>query len=151
MISEVFLVGIEVKEIKYASSEYQLEVNLRHEVLRKPLGLKFSQEDLRAEKDDVHLGAFRGKALFGCLLLRKVSDTVVKMRQVAVDPHAQGTGVGRILVEASEAKARELRYKEIELNARETAVPFYLKLGYEVVGETFGEVGLPHKKMRKSL
>jgi predicted GNAT family N-acyltransferase len=80
-----------------------------------------------------------------------VNDVVVKMRQVAVDPHTQGTGVGRILVEASEAKARELGYAEIELNARETAVPFYLKLGYEVVGETFGEVGLPHKKMRKSL
>ncbi|WP_413557241.1 GNAT family N-acetyltransferase [Bdellovibrio sp. HCB209] len=143
--------AIEVKEIKHASSEYQLEVNLRYEILRKPLGLTFSQEELRAEKDDIHLGAFRNKLLFGCLLLAKVNDSIIKMRQVAVQDHVQGTGVGRMLVEASEAKAKELGYKEMELNARETAVPFYLKLGYEIVGDTVGVAGLPHKKMRKSL
>jgi predicted GNAT family N-acyltransferase len=37
------------------------------------------------------------------------------------------------------------------LHARETAVPFYLKLGYEVVGGQFEEVGIPHFKMEKKL
>jgi N-acetylglutamate synthase-like GNAT family acetyltransferase len=144
-------VAIEVKEIKHGSFEYQLEVKLRHEVLRAPLGLKFSKEDLNAEVGDIHLGAFRNKALFGCLILKKHSDTVVKMRQVAVDPHTQGTGVGRMLVEASELKAKQLGYSEIQLNARETAVPFYLRLGYEITGETTGVAGLPHKEMRKQI
>jgi predicted GNAT family N-acyltransferase len=37
------------------------------------------------------------------------------------------------------------------LNARDTAIPFYLHLGYELVGEPFVEVGIPHRKMRKAL
>ncbi|UYL07909.1 GNAT family N-acetyltransferase [Bdellovibrio sp. SKB1291214] len=143
--------SIEIKEIRYASSEYQLEVNLRYEILRKPLGLKFTQEELKAEKDDIHLGAFRGKLLFGCLLLRKHDNTTVKMRQVAVQAHTQGTGIGRLLVEASETKAKELGYSVIELNARETAVPFYQKVGYETIGDTVGVAGLPHKIMRKKI
>ena len=37
---------------------------------------------------------------------------------------------------------------EIALHARESAVPFYLALGYGLVGEPFEEVGIPHRKMR---
>lgn len=143
--------AIEVKEIKHGSFEYQLAVKLRYEVLREPLGLKFSKEELNTEVNDVHLGAFRNKLLFGCLILKKQSDAIVKMRQVAVDPHTQGTGIGRLLVEASEVKAKQLGYSKIELNARETAVPFYLRLGYEIIGDTVGVAGLPHKIMSKKI
>jgi predicted GNAT family N-acyltransferase len=37
------------------------------------------------------------------------------------------------------------------LHARATAVPFYLRLGYTVVGEPFEEVGIPHRGMEKAL
>jgi len=37
------------------------------------------------------------------------------------------------------------------LHARETAVSFYTELGYEVFGEPFVEVTVPHRKMRKTL
>jgi predicted GNAT family N-acyltransferase len=37
------------------------------------------------------------------------------------------------------------------LHARDTAVPFYLNLGYACVGEPFTEVGIGHQEMEKAL
>jgi len=37
------------------------------------------------------------------------------------------------------------------LHAREAAIPFYLRLGYELEGEPFTEVGIPHRRMVKLL
>ncbi len=42
-------------------------VNLRNEILRKPLGLSFSAEDLEREKDDILMGAFEDDRLLGLL------------------------------------------------------------------------------------
>ena len=40
-------------------------------------------------------------------------------------------------------------YKKIVLSARDTAVAFYLSLGYSIEGEIFEEVGIPHQSMFK--
>jgi predicted GNAT family N-acyltransferase len=73
------------------------------------------------------------------------------MRQVAVNDKSQRSGIGSRLVAYSEEYAREHGYETMELNARQTAVPFYLRLGYEITGDPFTEVGLPHRKMQKRL
>lgn len=141
----------EVRPISVGTAEYRQELDLRMKILRAPLGLTFSAEDLEKEKNDHHLGAWQNGALAGCLVLTPLSATTIKMRQVAVDTALQGTGVGRALVEASERRAKELGHSLLELNARDTAVPFYLRLGYQVVGEPFTEVTIPHRKMQKRL
>lgn len=73
------------------------------------------------------------------------------MRQVAVQADLQGQGLGRILVEFSEATARAHGFARMVLNARDTAVNFYLRLGYEIEGEPFTEVTIPHRRMSKLL
>ena len=141
----------EIKEIKYGSLEYHLEVHLRSKILRQPLGLSFSPSDLSKDENDLHLGAFSDGLLLGCLILSRYDEKTMKMRQVAIRTDLQGRGVGRSLVQASEIKCREQRILEITLNARVDAITFYIKLGYKVYGELFQEVTLPHQKMRKSL
>jgi|SRR6185312_1505480 len=145
------MMKIEIKEIQHGSAEYDLEVALRDKILRKPLGLQFTEEELAKESGEIHIGAFNGSKLVGCLALRPMAKSTIKMRQVAVDESAQGMGIGRKLVAACEAKARDLGFTTIELSARDTAIPFYLKLNYEAVGDPFTEVTIPHQKMRKSL
>jgi predicted GNAT family N-acyltransferase len=141
-----------VLQIEFATPEYDEAVALRYEVLRRPLGLEYTPEQLAAEYDQVHLAAYdAAQNLVGYLNLTPADTEVVKMRQVAVAPATQGQGVGRALVAASEEKAKALGFKKIELHARETAVPFYLGLGYHSVGERFEEVTLPHFKMEKTL
>ncbi len=141
-----------IHQIEFATPEYDAAVSLRYDVLRRPLGLDFTLEQLAAEYDQLHLAAFdeRGE-LIGYLNLSPVDVRQVKMRQVAVAERWQGRGVGQALVAASETLARQLGFAHMVLHARELAVPFYKKLHYEQVGERFEEVTIPHWRMEKAL
>lgn len=141
----------ECKEIIYGSKEYKATVALRNELLRKPLGLKFSKAQLAREKDDFHLAAFEERELLGCMILTLCGPNEVQMRQVAVLEKLQKKGLGKELVAFGEDFARKKGYKKMVLHARDVAVPFYLKLGYRVVGEPFIEVNIPHRYMEKVL
>lgn len=141
-----------VLQIEFATPEYDEAVRLRYEVLRRPLGLDFEPEQLAGEYADIHLLAYTASGhLAGCLVLTPLDADTIKMRQVAVAPELQGRGVGKLLVEASEARAKSAGYRRMSMHARETAVPFYLRLGYATVGERFEEVTIPHFKMEKAL
>lgn len=142
---------ITVRLISYDSDDYKAEIALRYRILREPLGLSFTKEQLAREAGDTHIAAFDGERLIGCLVLTPSPPDSVHMRQVAVEPEFQGQGVGKRLVLFSEQQARQSGYSRMILHARETAVPFYLKLGYELVGEPFIEVTIPHRLMQKSL
>jgi hypothetical protein len=48
-----------------------------------------------------------------------------------------------------EAESARRGYKRVYLHARVVAVDFYLKLGYELFGEEFIEVNIPHRHMQK--
>jgi predicted GNAT family N-acyltransferase len=139
------------KQVEYGSGEYDQVVALRDEVLRKPLGLTFTKEELDAESQEIILAEFGPDGALATLQFQVVSPTEWKMRQVAVAAGLQGKGHGSRLVEFSESWARSQGVKSIVLHARETAVPFYKRLGYEVVGSMFTEVNIPHFKMRKAL
>jgi predicted GNAT family N-acyltransferase len=135
----------------FASPEQLASIELRRRILRWPLGLDFTPEQVAAEMNEFHLVALDGDQLIACLVLTPQSKEVIKMRQVAVESHLQGNGIGRQLVNFSEQVAKENGYKKMELNARDTAVPFYLKLDYKIEGEPFEEVSIPHRKMFKEL
>lgn len=126
-------------------------VNLRNEILRKPLGLHFSKEELEQEKDDILMGAFEDDRLLGCCLLTRMDDGTVRLRQMAVPNNMQGKGIGRALMIFAENIARDLGYKKLCMHARKTAVGFYQKLGYGITGDEFVEVTIPHYIMEKVL
>jgi len=139
----------EIKQIEFGGEDYKKEIELRYKILRQPLGLHYAQEQLDAEKDEFHFAAFDGEKLAGCLLMKAIDKNEIKMRQVAIDETYQEKGVGKALVLYSENFASEKGFSVITLHARKTAVTFYEKLGYEIVGDEFIEVTLPHFKMRK--
>jgi len=141
-----------VQEIEFATPEYDEMVRLRYDVLRKPLGREFTEEQLAAEYADALFGIYDAhNNLLGCLIMTEKNSETVKMRQVAVSANAQGKGIGSEMVSAVEHWSRHKNYKNIKLNAREVAVNFYKNLGYTVVGEPFEEVGIPHSAMIKQL
>jgi predicted GNAT family N-acyltransferase len=138
--------------IDFGTPEYDEAVSIRYDVLRKPLGLQFTVTQLEKEWQDVHFACYSERSeMLGCLILTKINDTTLKMRQVAVKERLQGAGVGKALVEASETYATMNNYTNIELSARDTAIPFYERLGYEIISDTFTEVGIAHKKMTKQI
>jgi predicted GNAT family N-acyltransferase len=140
-----------LKIIDHGSKEYKQMIALRNEILRKPLGLNFSQEELDKEKDDVLMGAFEDDRLLGCCLLTKVDNSRIRLRQMAVPNSMQGKGIGRALMIFAENIARDLGYKVLLMHARKTAAGFYQKLGYNISGSEFEEVTIPHYVMEKNL
>lgn len=137
-----------VRCLAYGSQAYRAELELRDEVLRRPLGLSIWDDCREGEGEEIHLGAFAGEALIGTLILTP-GEGLWRMRQVAVRPGRQGKGVGRKLAEFGEALAREWGARGIYLHARETARGFYERCGYRAVGEEFLERGIPHVEMEK--
>ncbi len=144
----IIILAIDIRTVPYGSLEHEQAILLRRRVLRWPLDRDFTDEELAAETDQFHLVGIEDGEVVACALLQRVGDSA-KMRQVAVSPELQGQGVGRKLVAAFEELTRERGLAEVILNARQTAVPFYERLGYAVVEEPFDEVGIPHRKMRK--
>lgn len=140
---------IECEFIEWGSVKYIQSLALRHEVLRKPLGLVFDPAIFPTEKADFHLVANHGDWLVGCMIL-STTGNCLKMRQVAVASKYRRNRIGARMVALAEKKAIEMGKQKMVLHARDSALDFYLSLGYQVVGDSFEEVGIPHHRMEKS-
>jgi GNAT superfamily N-acetyltransferase len=140
---------IEIHIAAFGSELHAAEYRLRERVLREPLGLTMTETDFEADRADTHVVAIVDGTLVGCLILVDVDAQTVKMRQVAVEPAFQNRGIGVKLVEFSEIYALKKGFSTMTLHARAPVVPFYEKLGYQVFGEEFIEVTIPHFAIRK--
>ena len=140
-----------LKIIDHGSREYQQMVQLRNDILRKPLKLTLTPEELEKEKDEILIGAFEEEKMLGCCMLIIIDPFTVRLRQMAVLNNLQGKGIGRALMQFAENIARDRGFKKIIMHARKSAAGFYEKLGYQVCGEEFEEVTLPHYEMEKKL
>lgn len=115
----------------------------------------FDGDDLDTTK---HFGYFENKNLAGIASLFKSSSSLFdekiqfQLRGMAVLENYQKKGIGDALVKFAEEDALKRNGEIIWFNAREIAVPFYKKLGYEIIGDAFdiGDIG-PHYVMHKKL
>ncbi len=138
--------------IVFMSPEYDAAIDLRTRVLRIPLNLEFEVQQLESEFNENHFGVFNeDHKLLACLSFKKAGTHCLQMRQVAVEPDFQNQGVGQFLVKQAESWAMSNGFNEIQMHARDTAVPFYEKLDYHVFGDAFIEVNIRHRNMSKKL
>jgi len=140
-----------LKQIDHGTKEYQQMINLRNDILRKPLGLSFLPEELEKEKEDILIAAFDDDDMLACCLLTKIDPACLRLRQMAVQNNLQGKGIGASMMHFAEILARDKGFKKLTMHARKTAIGFYEKLGYKKVGDEFEEVTLPHYVMEKHL
>ncbi len=69
----------------------------------------------------------------------------VQVRGMAVDPHHQGAGLGRVLIDAAAGRLRDEGVEVLWANGRDSVLGFYERLGWQVVGEGFTTaIGIPH-------
>ncbi|MBK9254818.1 MAG: GNAT family N-acetyltransferase [Saprospiraceae bacterium] len=138
--------------IEFGTPEFDECIRLRYDVLRKPLGLEFNIEEISTEYDSFHLACYNNRnELVGVLVLKPLTDQIIKMRQVAVSENVQKSGIGSYMISESENFASQRGYKRIELHARAPVVPFYEKHNYVCEGPVFQEVGIDHQFMFKML
>lgn len=140
-----------LKIIDHGSFEYKQMVKLRDDILRKPLGLTLSPDELDKEKENMLIGAFEEEDMLGCCMLVEKDSGSVRLRQMAVINDLQGKGIGRALMNFAENLARDRGYSIIFMHARKNVVGFYEKMGYVVSGDEFIEITIPHFVMEKKL
>ena len=143
---------MEFREVVHGSADYREAVGLRNALLRRPLGLELLAAELAREAGHRHFILKTGRKVASCLVVVPHGEGVSQIRQMAVHPDYQRSGLGTRLMTGVEAILREEgRTQRIFLNARVPAVPFYEKLGYRSIGEAFRELGIPHLRMEKAL
>ena len=126
-----------LKQIDFGTTEYRQMLALRYEILRKPLGLDFTPEELKQEENDILIAAFEEEKMLGCCFLTAIDSHGVKLRQLAVQNNLQGKGIGASLMNFAENIARDRGFRTIQLNARKVALEFFEKQGYKVEGDEF--------------
>jgi len=140
-----------LKIIDHGSKEYQQMIKLRDDVLRKPLGIGFDSAELESEKENMLIGAFEDDDMLGCCMLVEEKPGTVRLRQMAVLNDLQGKGIGRALMNFAENLARDSGYKILSMHARKNSIGFYEKMGYNIKGDEFVEITIPHYLMEKKL
>ena len=141
-----------VVRVPQTETEWKLYNQLRFRVLREPWNQPEGSEILEDDYSAIHAMILTSDVqVIGASRLHFPDEKTAQLRMMAIDPNWQGKGLGRLLVEYLEDKARKAGAAILVLEARENAVPFYKALGYEITKESyllFGEI--QHYTMEKS-
>jgi N-acetylglutamate synthase-like GNAT family acetyltransferase len=135
-----------------SQSEWEAYYRLRFKILREPWNQPQGSEVLADESDAIHAMAMENDQIIGVARMHKSGEYQGQVRCVAVANEAQGKGVGKAIMKHLEERAAIMGIKEIVLEARENAVPFYKSIGYSIEKESyllFGEI--QHYRMRKEI
>jgi len=125
---------------------------LRFTVLREPWNQPLGSEILADEQNAVHVMAVENNKVLGVARMHESAPKQGQVRCVAVASDQQGKGVGKAIMLYLENQAQANGWHEIVLEARENAVPFYTRIGYQIEQESyllFGEI--QHYRMKKAL
>ena len=119
-------------------AEFAQYYDLRWRILRAPW-----QQPADSEKDDIEASCHHVIAvsddgdIVGVGRLQFNSDDEAQIRYMAVEPAYEGRGIGRQIVTALESFTFQNERRKIVLDAREPAVGFYQRLGYEVTEKSY--------------
>ena len=124
----------------------------RWKILRQPIGKSVESLKDEHENNSFHLIGVIDKKIVACGRLHLNSPDEAQIRYMAVDDYHRGKGIGKQVVEELESYAKLKKVNSIILNARDHAIRFYEKSGYEVVGPYKGsDTEIPHSKMIKKI
>ncbi len=133
--------------------EFEAYYLIRFNTLRKPWNQPLGTEKDQYEKNSIHVMAVDGSNnVLGVCRLQYNSPTEGQLRFMGVTEDARGMGIGKLLIEYLEKKAKNNGAQRMILQARENAIPFYLKSGYTIKEKThllWGEI--QHYLMSKEL
>ncbi len=139
-------------EYKFGTPNYCQSFALRNKILRIPLGLEFTLEQLNNEWEYFHAGFFDfDMEPIACVVTKLLNENEFEIYQIVVDNNFQKQGIGKKLILYAEKLAKKLGASKVILNARKIVVPFYEKCGYTICSEMFIEIGIPHFRMEKPM
>jgi N-acetylglutamate synthase-like GNAT family acetyltransferase len=125
--------------------QFKAYYTLRYHVLREPGGHPRGTEKDDYEPISEHFMALDDSGqVIGVAKLHEKSPGVGHLSHLAVDPDVQQKGVGRMLLEAVEKRAREKGYKTLGAMSRITATAYFEKFGFHIAEMPAMHLGTVH-------
>jgi ribosomal protein S18 acetylase RimI-like enzyme len=134
------------------TSEWEEYYDLRYRILREPWKQPRGSERNEGDETGMHFGLYDSNQLLGILRLDSMEIGISQIRFMAVETSNQGKGIGENLMLFAEEISKNRGDKKIILHAREIALGFYEKMGYQLIEKShllFGEI--QHYLMEKNI
>lgn len=133
-------------------TDFETYYQLRYQVLRKPWNQPQGSELDDTESTSIHAFIKHNDVAIACARLLFIDDGTAQVRSMAVHPTYQQKGLGKLVLTYLEDVAQKNNRLKIILHARENALKFYEKCGYNKKEKSyllFGEI--QHYLMEKKL
>jgi ribosomal protein S18 acetylase RimI-like enzyme len=133
-------------------AEFESYYDLRYRILREPWKQPRGSERNEGDETAIHRAYFENETIFAVARLDLMESEIGQIRFMAVETNEQGKGLGEKLMLHLENVAIKNGKEKIILHAREIAVGFYQKLGYEIIEKShllFNEI--QHYLMTKQI
>lgn len=143
--------GIIIKSPE-TQAEWDAYYDLRYRILRKPLDQPLGSEKNEGDLTGMHFALYDNDILKAIARLDETDEKTAQVRFVAVETNSQGKGFGKMIMEATEKKAKSDGKIKMILHARDYAVDFYLKQDYKLIKGSYKLFDvLQHYLMEKEL
>jgi len=124
---------------------------VRQTVFVKEQNVPVEEEIDEFEKDSIHFVLYDdNKEPVGAGRYRIFAE-YGKVERICILSTNRKGGAGKAVMNKIEEYALSNGAPALKLNAQTHAIPFYSKLGYEVISEEFLDAGIPHRTMIKKL
>ena len=134
-----------------SEKEIQLCVDIRKEVFINEQGVNPIIEIDNIDYKCEHILAFYKNQPVATARLQKISEEKYKVGRMAVKKKHRRYGIGSEILLFIENYLKKKQIKKIELNAQKYVEKFYLKNGFNPVGDEFFEADILHIKMQKNI
>ncbi len=128
--------SVEIREPQ-TDTERKNYFDLRYRVLRAPLKQPLGSEQNKGDLTAVHFALYEGDSLKAIARLDQVGKETAQVRFVAVEKNVRGKGYGKAIMLATEKAAKDRGDTKMILQARDSAVDFYLKLNYRLMEKSY--------------
>lgn len=121
----------------FGEEQFEIYYQIRYDALRKPWGKPKGTEKDNTENESLHFMASENGTPLGVCRLQYNSSSEAQIRYMAVNESARGKGIGKLLIDFAEQRALKDGRNFMILQARDYAVPFYEKCGYQLKEKSF--------------
>ncbi len=98
----------------------------------------------------LHFGGFKSEHLI-CVASLFPDEAAIRLRKFATHPDHQGQGLGSQMLRHLLAEAKARNHTRFWCDARETALPFYLRFGFTSDGARFFKRDVAYLRLEKPL
>ena len=143
--------NVTFKFIQYNSPPYTEALRLREDVMRKPLGILLSEEDIKDDDNKTHICGYYGDELVCGCSLKVIHHKIAHIYSVFVKQIYQNQGIGQELMTFAESYAKSLGVARLYVEGRKAAQRFYQKCDFTPCGSEYVDMNILHQDMRKDI